>query len=70
MTKSQMYRPERSVIDAVDDAGWMYIEDAMAAAEKAIDGAYWDGMDPTPYERELEGLRVAKKVGEEYVTSW
>ena len=69
-TKPQMYRPQRRTIEAVDDAGWMYIEDAMTAAEKAIDNAYWDGLDPTPMERELDSLRVAQRVGEQYVTDW
>ena len=50
--------------------GWQYIEDVIAATEKAIDAAYWDGDDPTPLERELEGLRVAQRIGEKYVTSW
>lgn len=50
--------------------GWQYIEDVIAATEKAIDGAYWDGLDPTPLERELESLRVAQSVGEQYVTEW
>ena len=49
---------------------WQYIEDVIAATEKAIDAAYWDGDDPTPLERELEGLRVAQRIGEKYVTSW
>jgi hypothetical protein len=57
-------------MEAVENAGWMYIEDAMTATEKAIDNAYWDGLDPTPKERELEGLRMAQKVGEQYVTDW
>ena len=50
--------------------GWRYIEDVIAATEKAIDVAYWEGHDPTPLERELRGLKVAQSVGEEYVTSW
>lgn len=49
---------------------WQYIDDAIRATERAIDGAYWDGRDPTPLERELESLKVAKKVGEEYVTNF
>ena len=50
--------------------GWRYIEDVIAATEKAIDVAYWEGDDPTPLERELDGLKVAQSVGEQYVTDW
>lgn len=50
--------------------GWRYIEDVIAATEKAIDVTYWEGDDPTPLERELDGLKVAQSVGEQYVTDW
>ncbi len=77
---SQLYRPDRDVIDAVDGAEWMdqygrewqYIEDAITATEKLMDEALWDGaMDlAEKYKRELEGLRISLSVGEKYVTNW
>ncbi len=50
--------------------GWQYIEDVIAATEKAIDVAYWEGDDPTYLKRKLEGLRIAQRIGEKYVTDW
>lgn len=56
---TQLYRPERDVIDAVDGAEWMktqsydfvmtgereiqYIENVITATERALDDALWDG---------------------------
>lgn len=76
---TQLYRPERDVIDAVDGAEWMtcereiqYIEDVITATEKAMDDALWDGDYDLAerYKRELEGLVRSQERGEQYVTSW
>ncbi len=76
---SQLYRPDRDVIDAVDGAEWMvndrqwqYVEDVITATEKALDDALWDGaMDlAEKYKRELEGLVRSRDMGQEYVTNW
>ena len=76
---TQLYRPDRDVIDAVDGAEWMvndrqwqYVEDAITATEKLMDEALWDGQYDlaNKYKRELEGLRISLSVGEKYVTNW
>jgi len=76
---TQLYRPERDVIDAVDGAEWMtgerdiqYIENVITATERALDDALWDGDYDLAerYKRELEGLVRSQERGEQYVTSW
>lgn len=77
---TQLYRPERDVIDAVEGAEWMahvereiqYIEDVITATERALDDALWDGDYDLAErcKRELEGLVRSQERGEQYVTSW
>lgn len=44
----------------------VFIEDAIAATERAIDAALWDGLDPTYLTTQLASLRAAQSLGEKY----
>ena len=46
------------------------IEDAIAAAEKELDDALWEGSDARSIKVRLRSLKLAQKVGEEWETSW
>ena len=46
------------------------IEDALVSAEKALDDALWEGRDASPFQQQLDSLRIAQSVGEKWETNW